>query len=350
MGTEATVITNEKELEEYFSLAEKNITAAIDSHMTLSKEAIQPIVFKVPSSEEKLYITSAWMEVCLNFQADVYDILEKALERKLTADEKKKAEVKVYISKGSNIYEVIVSVFEFFTNMEVFKEIKEMSVGQILSFVVPIAVACAFGKAYMVHKKYNFAKQKLDKDAEREIELKKLENERLSEEQKNEVQHHAMELEKESKILDILDYVADTKYQSEAKTARAIGKIPDVKQVEINGTSFDSEALSEIAKRKPREKKEEEQIAVRGWFHADDIHYPTDGDLRNVNITGTNDNGEPVSYSEVPVSKDMLSPEIYKAINDGEKLYWIFNSVMKGSKMNSILITSITKENPDKKE
>jgi len=347
--TMPVVIASNEDLQAYCDLMAKDLSKALEKHATLDKNAISPIVFRVPSAEENVYITSEWMEILLKFQEDVYAILEHVLGRGLSADEKKKAEIKVYIRKGSNLYEVVVAFLNFFSSSEAIQEVRQMSVGQILAFTVPFAAAYAFGKTYMYHKKAEVEKYKadinlqMDKNGkDREIELKKLENERLSEIEKAEVQRNVQFLEFQNKALDSISFIADTKFQSEARVARQLQKLPEVNDVAINGLTFSDTELAEIGKRKEREKKEETTIAIKGLFHADDIHYPEEGAVRMINLRGVLDDGSPKTFEKVPVLKDALSPEVYKAINEGKKLHWDFHATMKGDKMDTILISSIS--------
>lgn len=126
-----------------------------------------------------------------------------------------------------------------------------------------------------------------------------------------------------------------------ARTARAIQKIPDVQTVEINGENFTQEDFKFIGKRKPRQKFEEEVKRIQGQFMTTVIQYP-ESDNRIINIDGTLEDGSPYSLKDLPVNKDLLTPEIYELINEGKPLWWDFTIAQRGEKMTSIVLKEIS--------
>lgn len=345
---ERIIIATEQQLNEYAELLFQDIGKALEGRAQVDESLVKALVFKVPSTEEEIFITYPWMKIFTGFQEDIFDIIKQAIGRKLTEEEKRKIELKVYIRKGSNIYELLLRASEFFEGLATTVEAsKDMTIGQILALTIPPALAWAFGKAYMVREqakterhKADLEAQRLKTDREAEIARKELELKSLEVERRYELERQVAYLENQGKTIRVLESIVDAKAESEAKTAREIQKMPNVQTLEINDKHFTQEDLADIGKRKPRQEKEELTTHIKGDFKTDVIFYP-EGKVRKIAISGFLEDGTPYKNDDLTVSKEWLTPEAYELINDGQPLHWDFTITTGEKKTLSVILKEV---------
>jgi len=342
------IIATEQQLNEYTELLFRDIGKALEGRVQVDESLVKALVFKVPSTEEEVFITYQWMRIFTGLQEEIYDIIKKAIGRKLTEDEKRKIELKVYIKKGSNIYEVLIWVSELFETLANTVEVsQEMSIGQILALTIPPALAWAFGKAYMVREQAKTERHKADLEAQKlkaerdaEIARKELELKALEVDRRYELERQVAYLENQGRAIRVLESIVDAKAESEAKTAREIQKMPNVQSLEINDRDFTQEDMVEIGKRKPRQEKDEFTTHIKGDFKTDVIYYP-EGEVRKISISGLLEDGTPYRNDDLTVSKEWLTSEAYELINEGKPLHWDFTITTKGKKTLSVILKEV---------
>ena len=107
-------ISTMEELEDYFSVVCRKIEDALADQVTIDSSLIKPLVFKVMTSVGEPYIDTYWMRAFVNFSDKLVDIMQVATQKTLSEEEKKSFQLRVYVKKGSNIYELSMQFADFF--------------------------------------------------------------------------------------------------------------------------------------------------------------------------------------------------------------------------------------------
>lgn len=326
-----TIISTETEFNDYAELLFSDVSKALEKKVILSENLIQPIVFRIPSTDDKPFITYSWMKVFIKFQEDLYVMLEQILDRQLTAEEKKEIDIKVYIEKGSNLYEIVVDILKLFNSdfKGLIGDFKEMTVPQILAITVPVAL-------YYGLKSY-FSRNFDSKDKERDLEyrekelennklIKALENDNLDSERKAFLESQKIQNDNSLHALEVIEKVVDFKNSSESKTARIIKKMSD-KEIEVNGKIVSKKDMDYFARRRPRQKPVEKQEKIIGNFLTEIISYKDE--IPKISIKGIDSNGINREFKDLPVSAENITSDMHSVMDIGKPLHWEFTVTSK---------------------
>ncbi|MFA6878599.1 MAG: hypothetical protein WCQ76_06825 [Fusobacterium sp.] len=350
MENKPQIITTEQELQEYTELIFSDIGKALDQNKIIDKSLIKPIQFRIETDSEVPYITYSWMHIFTEMQATIYENIEVYIGRKLTPEEMKKIEVKVYVTKGSNLYNFDVQqIIDFFVSgdcLGIVKEISNMPTVNVLAITVPLA-ATIIGISLF---KYKSTKLKISTDAQlktKEIESeqisKELINDNIQDERKKNLEAGKIRAERDIEALKILTSAISIKEEVETKTSRYIKKnMSELEKFEVNGDEVTQEDLKEFAKRKSPKKSETNTRLIKGKFQT--TYIDLNSDAPKVTIKGDDEEGK---YQEVknilisPDANEKMTPEILKAMEMKKDIYWHFTVTEEKGK-SSFMITDIS--------
>jgi hypothetical protein len=334
---EIATISTEQELIEYTELMFTDIRAALREQKFIDKSIIKPLIFKIPSEDEKPFITSSWMKLFVGLQDNIYDMLDSVLQRELTPEEKKEIELKIYIEKGSNIYAIPLNkIIDLISNGDVSKiigELKDMPASNILSITIPAVVLFSiygFLKYKTNEKKVVTDTQLKEKELEMNKISKELDLKNIQDERAKNLEREKLLVEKDIKVLTTISNVLDFKDQAETKIARTIKKMPDVNDFELNGSTITVKDIKDFSKRKKVTKVENEptQEKIKGLFKTEIISYKND--IPRISIKGTDENGNLKEFKDIGVSSDDITPEMHKVMDLNKPLLWDFTVTYDG--------------------
>lgn len=262
-------ISTMEELEDYFSVVCRKIEDALADQVTIDSSLIKPLVFKVMTSVGEPYIDTYWMRAFVNFSDKLVDIMQVATQKTLSEEEKKSFQLRVYVKKGSNIYELSMQFADFFNKSGVMEILPEMSFGQLLSIVVPATIGITF--AYCFNRKEKEKTVRERNNLEAQIENKKTEAETVRLKAGQDIQ--AKMLENQVQVLEVVRDILDRGDKAGGGLARDILKNPDLPDsIFFNGGELRKADLKELGKvSRPRKEKRREMLDA--WFKADKLDY-----------------------------------------------------------------------------
>lgn len=347
-SNEIQIITNANDLNEYAEVMFKNINKAMQDKKTIDKSIIKPMIFKIPNDEEKPYINYSWMQVFIKLQENIYAMLESVLNRKLTTEEKQQVEIKIYIEKGSTIFEVLfdkmLDLFIIGAGAKIITGVTNMNTPTIIALTA--AVSIAYVTQQLLNKKNENEKLSIEKQRN-DIEKQKAENERLRIEKNAEIskitlelqeknienerlmnlEREKVQLEKEKnnletygKAINSMEHIFNFRENTEKSMARQMKKIDGLDSLKINDEEFSRKDIDELSKRKKSEKNEPVQERIKGLFKTKIISYQKD--IPNITISGTDENGEKREFKNLPVVKEKITEEMHEAMDSNQLLYW----------------------------
>lgn len=266
---EPRVISTIEDLEAYFELVCTDLDKAIKDQVKVDSSMIKPIVFKVPSSEDTPYIDTYWMRAFVKFSDKLVSIMEVAAQRKLSEEEERNFQVKVYVKKGSNLYEVAMNIADFLNRSGMVEVFQGMSVGQILSIVVPPVLGITVGYCFFRRSREKTIRQKIQLEAQ--IKEKRIEAESKREIKGMEVQ--TLMLENQVRTLEVVREMVECSEDAERSLAREILKNPVLPDTfEVDSKSIRKKDLTELSKPE-RKRHEKKTVTVDGWFRASLLSY-----------------------------------------------------------------------------
>lgn len=334
------LIDSAEALEKYSESIFKNISEAVDKKIQIDKNAFPPIVVKISSDEDEPYIDTEWMSVFLKFQSTIISSVEIGLGRTLTDHEKAALQIKVYVKKGSRIFEILSDISGFFDS-ELVEVLPDMTIGQILSVIVPITAAYLGAKYISSHFKAKVTMHKDElshQERVKEQEILQLNNQLLaqglteseSERILREKDRHEAELE----IIHHLDRMLDNEKKEGIAIAKSIKEIPGIDSLEVNGTTISKSDLIEMAKGE-RHKYETKRITINDWFTIKAIKFNESQNEIQV---------ESLKYNLRPfaIPPEVFNDEAWKRVNERKKIHLIFVCFEKNGKLEVDPNTALT--------
>lgn len=323
---DAKIITNCNELEEFANLICSDLKTALESPFNIDKSFKPSVIFRVPSDEDKPFITTAWMHAFLRLRSDIISTIETGIGRKLSPEEKDKINIKVYVEKGSNVFEMILEALEVFTK-PVMETFKDMTVPQILSIIIPAMATASVVSMFAIDR---HSKRKINQDnLKAQQEASKLEIERLdielraknlSDERRTIIEERKIENENMQLVLDSIGKVLRDSTKTEELLIKEIARIPDTKEgLSINGIHLDRDDLYDIAKNEKEDKEEEPFITIDDYFYIESISFKKEENT--VKLINTNYRFKPFA-----IPKDRFESEDWEKINNREPLHLRFST------------------------
>ena len=323
---ETKIISNSHDLEEFANLICSDLKTVLENSFEFGESFKPSVVFRIPSDEDKPFITTDWMHAFLRLRSNIISTIEIGIGRKLTLEEKDKINIKVYVEKGSNVFEMILEVLEVFAKptMEAFKD---MTVPQILSVIIPITAAASTISMFALDRHF---KRKINQDnLNTQIESGKLENERLeielmakdlSDDRRAMIEKRKLENENMQLVLDSIGRVIKDSTRTQELLIKEIARIPDTKDgLSINGTQLDHDDLYNLAKGEKEEKDEEPFITIDDYFNIESISFKKEENT--VKLINPNYRFKPFA-----IPKDRFESEDWEKINNREPLHLIFST------------------------
>lgn len=367
MKEQSLIVVNINDLESALDSIIENIGTAIKQGVRIEDFNIPNIQIRISDGNpnHSSTITSTMMKSFVGFQNEIYDIFKIANGRDLTDTEKKGAELRVKIEKGST--NILVPICEAIAagvpNMSLDQTIVVMrSVVGIVAIICTAGVLKAGVKLFSKERILKIRQKSKDEESTAQVEIKRIESEKQALEQQYRdkqddrvFQERIAQIEKEkentitmkdmavSSLKSIEDIIV---YSSSAEKYiyRGLAQEAQQAQVSIGETTYQADTLKEMGsiERRPRVEKVERVIHVKGNFKTEVISY-VDSDVRKINISGIGEDGQDYSFEGLPVSKEALTPELYELINEGSPLYWNIDVTMKGEKWESIMLIDLKK-------
>lgn len=320
------VITNCNELEEFADLICADLEKALNNPLHFDESFKPSVIFRVPSDEEKPFITTAWMHAFLRLRSDIINTIEIGIGRKLSPEEKSRIGIKVYVEKGSNVFSIILDMLEVFAKpaMEAFKD---MTVPQILSIVIPTVAAASVVSMFGIDR---HSKRRINQDnIAAQLEAKKSEIEKLdielkskdlSEERKTRIEEKKLENANMQSVLDSIGKVIKDSTKAEELLIREIARIPDTKGgLTINGVQLANDDLYDIAKNEKTEEDEEPFITIDDYFYIESISFKKEENT--VKLINPNYRFKPFA-----IPKDRFSLEDWEKINNRKPIHLTFST------------------------
>lgn len=234
MENNVRIISNQADLEQYFSELCKDIVQVSGQVVSLEGYTQDPLVIKIAGGpgEESSVITASWMKTFLKLQDSVYSIFAIIKGEPLTPEEKMQLEVQVKVQSGCT--EFLLALWKMFLEAA-----KDMTIPQILAFTVPIAAAYVGG----VFLKGRDDRHKTDLDAQ--IEMKKLELHETTNREREEANIRVLEIVKEMVV---------SSEKAEKSVYRTLLEESTTSEVSVDGKVLSTPELKELAKvtRRPR--------------------------------------------------------------------------------------------------
>lgn len=323
---DSKIITNCIELEEFANLICADLKKALERPFLFDKSFKPSIIFRVPSNEDKPFITTAWMHAFLRLRTDIINTIETGIDRKLSPEEKNRIDIKVYVEKGSNVFEIILDVLEVFAKPAM-EALKDMTVPQILSIVIPAVAAASAVSMFGIDRN---SKRKINQDnLAAQLEIKKAENEKLamelkskelSDERKTIIEAKKLENENMQSVLDSIGKALKDSTKAEELLIKEIARIPDTKDgLTINGIQLANDDLYDIAKNEEKEEGEEPFITIDDYFYIESISFKKEENT--VKLINPNYRFKPFT-----IPKDRFESEDWEKINNREALHLRFAS------------------------
>ncbi len=334
------VIDSAEALDKYSESIFKDISEAVDKKLQINKNAFPPIIVKISSDEEEPYIDAEWMSVFLKFQSTIINSIEIGLGRELTDAEKAALQIKVYVKKGSRIFEILSDISGFFDS-ELVEVLPDMSIGQILSVLIPITAAYLGAKYISSHFKAKITMHKDElahQERVREGEILQLNNQLLAqgltESESERILREKDRHETELAIIQHLDKMLDNEKKEGISIAKSIRDIPGINDLEVNGTAISRSDLIEMAKGE-RHKYEAKRITINDWFTIKAIKF------------NENQNEIQVESSKYNLKPFAISPEVFidgawKRVNERKKIHLIFGCFEKNGRLEVDPSTALT--------
>ncbi|NBK23236.1 MAG: hypothetical protein EOM68_14545 [Spirochaetia bacterium] len=239
------VISNQEELEQYFSELCRDITQVAGQVVDFEHYTQGPLVIKISGSpgDGSSMISTSWMKTFLKLQDSVYSIFAIVKGEPLTQEDKDKLEIKVKVQSGCT--EFLLELWKIFMEAA-----KDMSVPQILAFTLPAAVAYA-GAIFLKSRR------------DERIEIHKADVEAQLETKRIELQN-SDNLERERAHIKALEIVRDIVIHTEKAEKfiyKALYEESKMSDISIDGHPMPPEELKELA-RTPRSPREDARTKV----------------------------------------------------------------------------------------
>ena len=334
------VIDSAEALDKYSESIFKDISEAVDKKLQIDKNAFPPIVVKISSNEDEPYIDAEWMSVFLKFQSTIINSVEIGLGRSLTDAEKASLQIKVYVKKGSRIFEILSDISGFFDS-ELVEVLPNMSIGQILSVIIPITAAYLGGKyiSSQFKAKITMHKDELShQEKTKEQEILQLNNQLLAqgltESESERILREKDRHETELAIIQQLDRMLDNEKKEGISIAKSIRDIPGIDSLEVNGTTISKSDLIEMAKGE-RHKYEAKRVTVNDWFAIKAIKFNESQNEIQVENPKYN-------LKSFAIPPEVFNDEAWKRVNERKKIHLIFGCFEKNGKLEVDPSTAIT--------
>lgn len=233
------VISNQEELEQYFSELCRDITQVAGQVVDFEHYTQGPLVIKISGGhgDDSSMISTSWMKTFLKLQDSVYSIFAIVKGEPLTQEDKDKLEIKVKVQSGCT--EFLLELWKTFMEAA-----KDMSVPQILAITLPLATAYVGGIFLKLRSNEKIQAHKAD--VENQLETKRLELQSTD------------NLEREQSHIKALEIVRDIVIHTEKAEKvmyKALLEESETSEISIDGQPVPRNELRDLARttRGPRE-------------------------------------------------------------------------------------------------
>lgn len=283
------VISNQGELEEYFSELCRDITQVAGQVVDFEHYTQGPLVIKISGSpgDGSSMISTSWMKTFLKLQDSVYSIFAIVKGEPLTQEDKDKLEIKVKVQSGCT--EFLLELWKIFMEAA-----KDMSVPQILAFTLPAAVA--YAGAIFLKSRRDERKENHKADVEAQLETKRIELQNSDNLERERAHIKALEI--------VRDIVIHTE-KAEKVVYKALLEESETSQISIDGQPIPRDELRDLARvpRGPREEARTKVIEDHFIVSIMDFSSPS-GTL--INLKGTKPEHD---FKGVIIPDDLLNDE-----------------------------------------
>lgn len=283
------VISNQDDLEQYFTELCRDITQMEGQVIDLEHYTQEPLVIKISGGhgDDSSMISTSWMKTFLKLQDSVYSIFAIIKDGPLTQEEKDKLEIRVKVQSGCT--EFLLELWKIFMEAS-----KDMNVPQILAITVPLATAYVGGIFLKLRSTEKIQNHKADVEAQLETKRTELQSSDNIEREQSHI-----------KALEIVRDIVIHTEKAEKVVYKALYEESKMSDISIDGNPMPPEELKELA-RTPRGPREEARTKVIEDHFIVSIMDFTSPSGTMINLKGTVPEHD---FKGVIIPDDLLSDE-----------------------------------------